>query len=146
GNSESIVTYFSAMDKNELWQAVLAKMELSVSRPNFVTWFRGTGIMDVQSGTATVYVPSNFIKEWLQNKYHKPILHALREVSTDIRDVNYIIAKPSGMQAAGIHRDIQKKRSPAFNQLPPDAFAIKELTVNPETNLNRRYTFETFVV
>ena len=84
------------MDKEELWQAALAKIELSLSRPSFLTWFQETGISHIDSGVATVFVPNGFAREWLQNKYHKTILHAIREISSDVRDIHFMIGKPAG--------------------------------------------------
>ncbi|MDP3779428.1 MAG: DnaA N-terminal domain-containing protein, partial [bacterium] len=84
------------MEKQELWQSVLAKLELDISRPSFLTWFQETGIKDIEGGVVTVFVPNGFAKEWLQNKYHKSILHVLRVISTDIRDIIYVIGKPEG--------------------------------------------------
>ena len=81
------------MEKHELWQAALAKIELDLSRPSFLTWFQDTGILEIDGGVATVFVPNNFAKEWLQNKYHKSILHSLREIYSDIKDINYVIDK-----------------------------------------------------
>jgi len=135
------------MEKSELWQACLAKLELNLSRPNFLTWFQETGILDIQDGIVTVFVPNGFAKEWLQNKYHKAILHSLREISTDIKDINYIIGKPEGAKTQASERketSYKKKHEPAV--LMDEEFSIKELNVDPETNLNPRYTFDNFVV
>jgi chromosomal replication initiator protein len=135
------------MEKSELWQACLAKLELNLSRPNFLTWFQETGILDIQDGIVTVFVPNGFAKEWLQNKYHKAILHSLREISTDIKDINYIISKPESAKTQASERketSYKKKHEPAV--LMDEEFSIKELNVDPETNLNPRYTFDNFVV
>lgn len=134
------------MDKHELWQAALAKIELSLSRPSFLTWFQETGIMEVENGNAVVYVPNGFVKEWLQNKYHKAILAAMRETATDIKDISYVIGRPGGMRSS-LARDAsspKRKRPPSviYDETP----ALKEFSVNPETNLNPRYTFADFVV
>ena len=66
---------FSAiMEKQELWQATLAKIELNLSRPNFLTWFQNTAIMEQNNDIITLAVPNAFAKDWLSNKYHKIIL------------------------------------------------------------------------
>lgn len=136
------------MDKEELWQAALAKIELNLSRPSFLTWFQETGISQIDSGVATVFVPNGFAKEWLQNKYHKTILHAIRELSTDIRDIHYAIGKPEGRQASSsLKTDLTKKKRPTDqNQFGDETPALKEFSVHPETNLNPRYVFSNFVV
>lgn len=136
------------MDKDELWQAALAKIELNLSRPSFLTWFQGTGIMNIDGGTATVFVPNGFAREWLQNKYHKTILHAVRELSSDIKDISYIIGRPEQVRTTQSTRlDLSKRhRSNDGEGLGNETIAMKELSINPETNLNPRYTFSNFVV
>ena len=38
------------MNKEELWQAVLAQIQLSTSRANFATWFHNTKIIYEDNG------------------------------------------------------------------------------------------------
>ena len=137
------------MDKNELWKTALAKIELDLSRPSFLTWFQETAIADVENGIAILYVPNGFAKEWLQNKYHKSILHALRDLSPDIKGINYVIGKADS--ATQLHipsKDGSIKKRRPFSPLAgdEDLMSIKELSINSETNLNPRYTFANFVV
>ena len=135
------------MEKNDLWQAALAKLEPSISRPNFLTWFQETGITGIEDGLATVFVPNGFVKEWLQNKYHKFILHALREITPEIKDVSYLIARPERSLHAPLAKDAPKKRrSTSDGASLSDDLSIRELSVNPETNLNPRYSFSNFIV
>lgn len=134
------------MDKEELWQAALAKIELNLSRPNFLTWFQNTGIVDVDSGTATVFVPNGFAKEWLQNKYHKTILHAIREISSDVKNINYIISKSDNSKDLGKSRDAGRKKHDFDPHQLEETQSFREFTIHPETNLNPRYTLTTFVV
>lgn len=137
------------MEKSELWQACLAKLELNLSRPTFLTWFQETGIKDIQDGIVTIYVPNGFAKEWLQNKYHKTILHSIRELSSDIKDVAYIIGKPevSGSMPPHARSDVSlRKKHQSVPVFDAEELSIKELSADPETNLNPRYTFDNFVV
>ncbi len=132
------------MNRDELWRATLAKLELAISRPNFITWFQETGITALESGLVTICVPNGFAKEWLQNKYHRDILHALRELNHEVKDVHYIIGKPP--HPAVVTNAKQKTHDGSSQALDTDDSSIRELTVNPETNLNPRYTFKNFVV
>lgn len=136
------------MEKQELWQSVLTKLELDISRPSFLTWFQETGIKDIENGVVTVFVPNGFAKEWLQNKYHKSILHILRAVSTDIRDISYIIGKPEGVFATPSLRDqsAKRKRLSVPISFTDETPTLRDISVNPLTNLNPRYTFNNFVV
>ncbi len=138
------------MEKKELWQAVLAKIELALSRPNFLTWFQDTGVKSVDRGVALVCVPNGFAKEWLQNKYHRAILSALRELSPEIREVNFVIAKPEDSLPPFPATEKQKAallKKKALDGLSGEELpSLRELAVNPETNLNPKYTFTDFVV
>lgn len=137
------------MEKHELWQAALVRLEENLSKPNILAWFQDTGILNVEGGMVTVFVPNNFAKEWLQNKYHKAILHTLREMSPEIKDIDYIITKQDGVRPQMQTREqvaAKKRRAPEAQILADEAQALKDLSVDPETNLNPRYTFDTFIV
>ena len=56
------------MTNEELWQSVLSEIELTISKANFITWFKNTTILEHKNGTITVSVPNGFTKEWLENK------------------------------------------------------------------------------
>lgn len=136
------------MEKQELWQNVLSKIELDISRPSFLTWFQETGITHVDEGVATVCVPNAFVKEWLQNKFHKTILHALRTIAADIKDIQYVIGRPEGMRPLALASSelTRRRRTPITLDAGDESGSMKDLTVDPLTNLNPRYTFDTFVV
>ncbi len=59
------------MTNEELWQAVLAQIQLGISQANFATWFRGTEIISQKDGEVIVSVPNSFAREWLEQKYNK---------------------------------------------------------------------------
>jgi len=124
------------MTNEELWQAVLAQIQLNISQANFATWFKNTEIVSQKEGKAVVSVPNSFVEEWLQNKYNKPILKILHSLSENIKEVKYTIGKT---------RLKTLKRVPIV--LPEtDQLEFQEFKVNKETNLNPRYTFDSFVV
>ncbi|OGZ95041.1 MAG: hypothetical protein A3I44_00885 [Candidatus Sungbacteria bacterium RIFCSPLOWO2_02_FULL_51_17] len=129
---------------NTLWQSVLGELEASIPRASFITWFKDTNISDMKEGCVTVSVPNGFAKEWIQNKYHKQVLRFLRILSHEIKDVAYVIGAPT-TSGAYLQAKAQKKR-PLFVPKESDQLDFKELNVNPDTNLNPRYTFDTFIV
>ena len=64
------------MTNHEIWQVVLGEIELSISKANFITWFKNTNIISQKDNKIIVGVPNGFTKEWLENKYNKIILKA----------------------------------------------------------------------
>ncbi|KKT40908.1 hypothetical protein A2W54_01125 [Candidatus Giovannonibacteria bacterium RIFCSPHIGHO2_02_43_13] len=135
------------MNNQELWTRALSEIELSVSRANFVTWFKDTHVIEHRDGNVTVGVPNGFSKEWLENKYHKFILKSVRNLIPEIRAINYNIVAPSDTASGDNQQYPQKIRSKKdFIMQAEEQMEFKEITIDPRTNLNPKYTFETFIV
>ncbi|MEK7629974.1 MAG: chromosomal replication initiator protein DnaA [Patescibacteria group bacterium] len=132
------------MNQNEMWRTVLGEIELQISRPNFLTWFKNSQLVDKKEkdGVVLVSLPNNFAKEWVKNRYHKIILGSLRNVDSTIRNVDYVVT------ASALQTNADTKTPPRLsaqtkekNQAP-----LIDLKIDPKTNLNPRYSFKTFVV
>ncbi|MBI2582768.1 chromosomal replication initiator protein DnaA [Candidatus Azambacteria bacterium] len=132
------------MTHDELWQAALGEIELQLSRANFLTWFRNTSVADRREGMVIVSVPNAFTKEWLENKYNKYVLRALRNLLGDIREVQYVIGEVIPERRREV---VPRFREEPVELAPPEEqLEFPELAVDPETNLNPRYTFAAFIV
>lgn len=127
------------INHQELWQKVLSQMELETSKANFATWFQNTTLQGIQDGTALIAVPNAFAKEWLEKKYHKSIVKALRDQTDAVRSVNYAIS--SLIQ----HQRLQKRLDQPLEERH-EQLEFKEFSVDRETNLNPKYTFDSFIV
>ena len=134
------------MNNEELWKSILSEIELQVSKAGFVTWFKQTAILDMKDGDVTIAVPNGFAKEWLQNKYHKSIIQAFRNSAQSIKHINYVIAKPVDGALATQPVPIKKKREGNEALIKESQPEIRELRVDPETNLNPRYMFSNFII
>jgi len=126
------------LDTRKVWENALVDIELSVSRANFSTWFKGTHIVKIENGTVFIGVPSQFYKDWLADKHHKTILRALRGVIPDVRAIEYVIAREDRSKAKTERRE---QRSIPISELP-----LADHYVNRVDNLNPRYTFDSFIV
>jgi len=126
-----------AITKKELWQAVLAQAQLSISQANFATWFKSTEIVSQEGNWVTVSVPNSFAKEWLENKYGKTILKILHSLDEEIKEVKYIVGKTELKTF---------RRTPAVSLQEIGQLEFQEFKIDKETNLNPRYTFENFIV
>jgi chromosomal replication initiator protein len=126
------------MDNKKLWDSVLVEIELSVSKANFNTWFKDTFISKQEEGIVLLSVPNNFVREWLQNKYHSSILKALRNLSPNTRSLEYVLSKDEGKKRVEQDRPIFQSNN---SELP-----LNDFYINKEDNLNPKYTFESFIV
>lgn len=127
------------MNNNELWQSVLAQMQLHISKANFATWFQNTEITSKKSEKVIISVPNAFSKEWLSNKYYKLILKTMHDIDNTIKDLEFTINPQSLKNFTTIERGVSEK-------INTEQLKFDEFKINKETNLNPRYTFENFVV
>lgn len=123
------------VDVKKLWDDALVKIELSITPANFKTWFRDTYILSLEDGTATLAVPSVFVRDWLQDKFQSMILKTLRDISPYIRSVEYEVVQRSD------RRGESNKTQTINAALPPEEYYI-----NKSDNLNTKYSFDTFVI
>jgi chromosomal replication initiator protein len=134
------------MTNQELWQAALGEIELNLSKANFITWFKSTGILEKKDGLATVGVPNGFSKEWLSNKYQKLILKSLRNLSPDVKNVDFVIsASPLSTNFSPSGVSVQKYAEKQ-SLMVEEQTGFEEFKINKDTNLNPKYTFDSFVV
>ncbi len=118
----------------ELWENALVELELSISKPNFNTWFKDTHIVRVEDGVVYLGVPSQFARDWLSTKFHKDILRSLRGLSDSVRSVEYIISRGP------------KKQNEEVRPLAPSPTELPLESVHARSNLNPRFTLNSFVV
>ena len=133
------------MDSN-LWQAVLGEIELSISRGNFVTWFKNTVLLKRDDERIIIGVPNVFIKQQLERKYNDLIRDTLHKNGATAAAIEYKIH--SSLTPTQREEDpMVLKPSPSGNrptvQLRPQATA---LTHTYRQGLNERYTFDNFIV
>ncbi len=127
------------MENNELWQSVLAQMQLHISRANFATWFQNTEIAAKENEKIVISVPNAFSKEWLSNKYYKLMLKTMHDIDSTIKELEFTI-NPQSLKKFITKTTIENEKT-NIEQLKFDEFKI-----NKDTNLNPKYTFENFVV
>lgn len=130
------------MTNHEIWQTILAEFELKVSKANFVTWFRNTGISRYDSGHVIICVPNAFTKSWLEKKYHSDITKALERITQQpIKKVEYSVENIKNIEEKEFPPKDTVAAPPAPNQQ-----AVERRVAVGEFGLNPKYTFQTFIV
>ncbi len=134
-SSTNSIVHTEQIDVKQLWDDALVKIELAITTANFKTWFRDTHIVSLEDGTATIGVPSVFVKDWLQDKFQNMILKTLRELTPHVRSVEYAVVQRN-----------ERRQESTKNQTVNAALPLEDYYINKSDNLNPRYSFETFVV
>jgi len=124
------------MTNEQLWQAVLGELELSLSKANFTTWFKSTSISQKEAGKIIIAVPNAFTQTWLEKKYNDSILKALKSLTdNEIKEVFYKVETlPQKQPAYSPSPKINGQGSESIDNLV-DVFG-----------LNKKYVFENYIV
>jgi len=139
------------MTNNEIWQAVLSELELSISKANFNTWFKNTGIVSFQEGKVVLCVPNTFTQAWIEKKHHHQIIQSLERItSLPIKKLEYKIENIKNVAEQTINTNFSQSESDAKEKA-----AITQPVASPQTftqpvsqgfSINPKYTFDNFVV
>lgn len=130
-------------DYKQLWDNCLVDLETAVSKANFSTWFKNTYIIKEENGLVLLGVPNEFVKDWLSEKFHKTILKTVRNLSENVKEIEYVIIrqKPKeNEQKIEIIDETNNKQGPN-KELP-----LINLYLDKESGLNSRYKFGSFIV
>ena len=124
------------MNNEQLWQAILGEIELTLSRSIFTTWFKNTFIPSLENNRAIICVPNTFTKAWLEKKYHKEIANAFKNVgSLEIKEILY---------------KVETKKEPAMDNYIKKVKTENIVEAKPKIinrfGLNNRYVFNNFIV
>lgn len=130
------------MTNQQLWQALLGELELSISKANFTTWFRNTGISFYENQRLVISVPNTFTQTWLEKKYHQSILKTLRKLTNnEIKEIFYKVEtiKMASQTVITESGDTQVEATVVTKT------EVSKPYVN-EFGINGKYVFEKFVV
>ena len=138
------------MQQDGLWEAVLGEIELSVSRGNFVTWFKNTQLIRYKDDVLVIGVPNVFIKNQLESKFNDLVISVLAKNGVKAQMVEY---KIHANTSPSLHRDeVDVLKNPGGSvtatatQVMPKKTAIANVTHAYRQGLNERYNFDNFVV
>ncbi len=134
------------MQETATWQAVLGEIELSVSRGNYITWFKNTCLLRYKDGVAVIGVPNVFIKQQLERKYSDLISAVLEKNGIKPERVEFKIHSSITLPKK------TESEEPVILRPAEEPVAVaprkhtSTLTHSYRQGLNERYTFETFIV
>jgi chromosomal replication initiator protein len=133
------------MTNEEIWQAVLGEIELTISPASFTTWFRNTTILGFEEDKIVLSVPNGFAKEWLENKYNQYIIKAIKRFKENTKFVRCVV---SSSQKSEKKRGVDSENSQAKSNQEDTTRNLPNGHSGDigQINLNPRYTFENFIV
>lgn len=127
------------MNNQQLWQAILGSLEISLSKANFNTWLKNTSILQRGDDFIIVSVPSAFNRDWIAAKYHQEMLKSLKSIAPEIKEIKYQLG------GTPIVNPQAEKSSPKTAQ-SHTARENSSASHLQHSGLNPKYTFETLII
>ena len=112
------------------WDQLRNYLQQRVSTQEYENFLRGTAFAGLENATLSVAVPDRETRAWMEREYTQLIRDGIRDLVLPIRAVGYQVEVPRGPRNQALA-------------------ALEEGTREPEiatTNLNSKFTFESFVV
>ena len=127
------------MDDKILWSKVLNNISNIVDPLSFDTWFKNIDFLGIENSSVRLVIPIMWYKNHIDRNYKDIILNSFNELSTkNVDSIKYILKD-------NVNDILEKEKS--INQedikLPNNEKAYIKDHVS---NLNKNYTFESFVV
>ncbi len=130
------------MTNYEIWQAVLADFELRLSKANFTTWFRNTGIGEYNSGQLVVCVPNTFTKSWLEKKYNSDLIKTIERVTgKPVKRIDYKVENIKHIS----EQECFVQEEPSVSSVKTPIYSNTGVRAQ-QFGLQAKYTFDTFIV
>ena len=123
-------------ENNVLWKKVLGEIETEVSRANFLTLFKPTGLLSLEKEVASIAAPSTMIIDLLQKRFYQIIKKTVDKHTG--RDIKIIFVPKIINQAS--------RENIGVAPLLALALEKKTLTIGHLPRVRADYTFQTLAV
>ncbi|MBV8373895.1 MAG: chromosomal replication initiator protein DnaA, partial [Candidatus Eremiobacteraeota bacterium] len=120
---------------NDLWTSALGALERKFSKPIFEMWIKPIKFIGLAGSDLTLAVPSNFARDWVENRLKTQIAEVLSELCGGDLELHFTVA------ADASDGPVPPSSPPPVGEPHP-----RPLDDFRPGNLNTRYTFEEFVV
>ncbi len=127
--------------QDNLWQAVLGEIEVSVTHANFATWFKNTELLSYNQEEAVIGVPNIFIKQQLETKFSDLVEQVLAKNNIKSKKLVYKVHSSSK-----VHNRIEYDDPVVLSGQPSNQKKQSTLAHSYRRGLNEKYTFDTFIV
>ena len=122
-------------NNSTLWSKILEKIKNEINSLSFQTWFEETELYEFTNGIAKILVPYALHKDHLANNYKQLITNCFIEETGEPVELEFLIQE-----------EIEEETSELPNEKNSEIDTNFEREEYFESNLNKKYTFDNFVV
>lgn len=135
--------------QDNLWQAALGEIELSITHASYITWFKNTRLLRFKDGVLVIGVPNVFVKQQMERRYNQLISDTIQKIGGTPERIEFKIHSSINLpkrtdDEAILSRPMPGKSTTNTNQ--SNRPTPTTLTHTYRQGLNERYTFDNFIV
>lgn len=130
-----------SMSIDSLWNQVLERLKIELSRPTFETWIKTASAERLEDNCLVISTPNPFARNWLQKYYINTIANAVRDITGQSVEI-YITANGDREETQPFERESERNTPSVANIADSHQ---SDLTCANST-LNPKYLFSRFVV
>ena len=140
-----------------VWDAVLGRLQLQVTRPSYQTWLKDTVGVEHGDGVLVVGAPNTFVAEMLEQRMYSLIAQTLERMASQPLDVHFQVAEAPGNVAVAeplasndespVGRGVVIAHHNGAARNGANGHASEHLGASHRNgSLNSRYRFDSFIV
>lgn len=129
-----------------LWERALTALEKRIKPHNFDMWLRPISCESINGTRITLRAPNRYIKEWFEDNYLPVVLHELRNFSSTDYHVTFEYDDASADVEGSSADPTSAAPAPATSPSTSHPQSSSPEAPPTDSDLNQRYTFESFVV
>ena len=139
------------MQKDAVWQAVLGELEVTLTSPSYITWFKNTQLLKQDDGRITIGVNNPFVRQTLEKKYASLITDTLKKHGVEVNEIVYKMLPAGNRQPVETTQEtpsvvVGAEEAERASLDRPSVFGVSRAPRNLRQALNERYTLDSFVV
>jgi chromosomal replication initiator protein len=120
------------MNSEQLWQAALGQLQIEMPRAAFDTWVRDAELLTYEDGAFVIGVRNAYARDWLEDRLLSTVKRVLTGILGRTVEVRFVVWHDD---------DFDESPEPVLK-----ASLGSDSNLGISSNLNSRYTFESFVV
>ena len=122
-------------DNSLIWSSILDRIKNELDTLAYSTWFSDTTLYDLKNGIAKIVVPYAIFKDHLTNHYNDLIKKCFKEQINESVEIEYLIQD-----------EIEEENKENSENINENVIYDDNNDYDFESNLNKKYTFDNFVV
>ena len=124
------------MNYQQAWQAALGQLQMEMPKSSYDTWVKSAELVSFENNIFTIGVPNAYARDWLDDRLTTTVARILSGMMNITQNVTFIVW----------HKDYENSKPAEETEADPAPAAVQQPASLQHSTVNKRYTFENFVV